>query len=240
MYGRQPVLELLDTEASVDKIFMQQNAHGEILLQIMHKAGEKGIPVQKVPQEKLSALTGGNHQGVIAMTTEVHFYTLEQMLPFLVEAGKTPLFLILDGITDVRNFGAIARTAHGAGVDAIIIPFSHSAPLNADAVKTSAGTLRKIPLCRERNMQEALAYLSLNGIRIFGADAHADLRLRDADLSVPLALVIGSEESGISGTVRKHLDATLRIPISEDLDSYNVSVSAGMLLYEVMRQRNRG
>ncbi len=150
IFGRQPVIELLDSEKTVDKILLQQSAQGEIIPLIKKKAAEKEIPLQYVPVEKLNGLTGGNHQGVVAFIAAVEFQSIENILPFIIEKGETPLILILDGITDVRNFGAIARTAYASGVHTIIISLNSAAPINEDAIKTSAGALTKIPVCREK------------------------------------------------------------------------------------------
>ena len=237
VFGRQPVVELLMRESPVDKILLTKTAQGDIIPQIKHLAGEKQVPVQYVPVEKLNQLTGGNHQGVIAFTAAVAFQKIDDILPFIIEKGEVPLILILDGITDVRNFGAIARTAYAGGVHAIIIPAHHAAPVNSDAMKTSAGALAEIPICREKNYELVLKYLKLNGLHIIGADAHADKFIYNSDLSVPTAIIMGSEDEGISAISRKHLSETVKIPMQNSFDSYNVSVAAGMIIYEVMRQR---
>ena len=237
VFGRQPVLELLAGDKTIDKILIQQSAQKEFIAEIRAKAREKEIPIQFVPVEKLNTLTGGNHQGVIAFTTEIHFEKTEDVIPFLIGEGKVPLLLILDNITDVRNFGAIARTAYAAGVDALIIPASHAAPVNSEAIKASAGALQNISVCREQNLLSVLEYLHLNGIQIFGADANAEHFIYDADFTVPSAIILGSEDKGISGELRRYIDTTIKIPIVNSFDSYNVSVAAGMILYEVMKQR---
>lgn len=238
VFGRQPVVELLMRDAAVDKILLSKTAQGDVIPQIKQKATEKQIPIQYVPGEKLNALTGGNHQGVIAFTAAVEFQKIDDVLPFIIEQGQTPLILILDGITDVRNFGAIARTAYACGAHAIIIPAHHTAPVNSDAMKTSAGALGEIPICREKNFELVLQYLKLNGLQIIGADSHAKSFIYDTDLTVPTAIIMGSEDEGISGIARKHLSSTVRIPMARDFDSYNVSVAAGMFLYEAIRQRS--
>ncbi len=237
VFGRQPVVELLMRDASVDKILLSKSAQGDVIPQIKGLAAEQQIPIQYVPVEKLNALTGGNHQGVIAFTAAISFQKIDDLLPFIIEQGKVPLILILDGITDVRNFGAIARTAYASGVDAIIIPANHTAPVNSDAMKTSAGALQEIPICREKNFELVLQYLKLNGLQILGADSHADTLVQHQDLTVPTAFIMGSEDEGISAVSRKHLTATIKIPMHNPFDSYNVSVATGMILYEAMRQR---
>jgi 23S rRNA (guanosine2251-2'-O)-methyltransferase len=233
------VAELLSSDNTIDKIFIQRSAQGEIISQIRRQAAEKEIPVQHVPPEKLNSLTGGNHQGVIAFTTEIDFLKTEQLLPHIIESGETPLLLILDGITDVRNFGSIARTAYAAGVHGLIIPATNSAPVNADAVKTSAGALNKITVCREKNLPLTLEYLKQNGIAIIGTDSKADNFIYDADFTIPLVIIVGSEDEGISGASRKYLTQTVKIPM-RNFDSFNVAVSSGIILYEVMRQRAPG
>lgn len=237
IFGRQPVIELLEGDKTVDKILLQKSASGDIIPIIKKKAAEKEIPVQYVPIEKLNALTGGNHQGVIAFISAIEFQTIENILPFIIENGETPLLLILDGITDVRNFGAIARTAYASGVHAIIIPVSSAAPVNEDAIKTSAGALTKIPVCREKNLANTLNYLQLNGIQIIGTDSNAEKFVYAIDLTIPTAIIMGAEDIGISSTARKFISENIKLPMQVDFDSYNVSVAAGMVLYEVMRQR---
>ncbi len=237
VFGRQPVAELLNSDKTVDKILLQQSASGDIIPMIKQKAAEKVIPLQYVPVEKLNALTGGNHQGVIAFTAAITFQSIEDVLPFVIEKGETPLILILDGITDVRNFGAIARTAWASGVHAIVIPASSAAPVNSDAIKTSAGALQQIPVCREKNYEAVLKYLQLNGLQIIGADANAAKFIYDTDLAIPTAIIMGSEDEGISYISRKYITSTVKIPLRNNFDSFNVSVAAGMILYEVMRQR---
>jgi len=239
VFGRQPIIELLDTDQTIDKIYLQHSAQGDLIPLIKRKAAEKDVPLQYVPVEKLNGLTGGNHQGVIAFTSEIDFLKIDQLLPHIIESGETPLLLILDGITDVRNFGAIARTAYGSGVHGLIIPAANSAPVNGDAIKTSAGALQKIPVCREKNYELVLQYLKLNGIQLLGTDAKADQFIYDADLTVPTAILMGSEDEGLSNVSRKHLTGTVKIPMQTGFDSYNVSVAAGMVLYETIRQRLR-
>lgn len=237
VFGRQPVLELLQSDKPVDKVIIQNGIDADIISEIKRSAQQKNVPVKFVPQEKLNTLTGGIHQGVIAFISETDFAALEDVLPHIIEQGRTPLFILLDGITDVRNFGAIARTAYAAGADAIIISGNDAAPVNAEAMKTSAGALAKIAVCRESNLQSALDYLKLNGILILGTDGNADKFSYEADLTPPLAIIMGSEDTGISGPVRRYLDVTIKLPMHNTFDSYNVSVAAGMVLYEVMRQR---
>lgn len=238
VFGRQPVIELLQAAKPIDKILLQQGAHGETVNDIRKLAKEKEVPVKTVPEEKLNTITGGNHQGVIAFTSAVDFQKIENILPLIIEKGETPLLLILDGITDVRNFGAIARTAYAAGVHALIIPFTDTSPINSEAIKTSAGALYKIAVCREKNLQAVIDYLELNGLLLIGTDANAEQKIYTLDLTPPLAFIIGSEDTGISYILRKRLTHLASIPVIQEFDSYNVSVAAGMVLYECMRQRS--
>ncbi|MBC8046953.1 MAG: 23S rRNA (guanosine(2251)-2'-O)-methyltransferase RlmB [Fimbriimonadaceae bacterium] len=237
IFGRQPVLELLNSEKSVDKILLQNNTDGDILSEIKKIAAQKNIPVKYVPVEKLNTLTGGIHQGIIAFTAEIEFQNIENILPLIIEQGNVPLFVLLDGITDVRNFGAIARTAYAAGAHAIILAENDAAPVNAEAMKTSAGALSKLPVCREKNFNHTLEYLKLNGLQILGADSKAEKMCFEIDFTLPVVIILGSEDIGISPSVKKYIATTIKLPMQNNFDSYNVSVAAGMLLYEIMRQR---
>lgn len=238
IFGRQPVIELLQSDKTIDKILVQNDAGGDIISQLKKLAAQKDIPFKYVPVEKLNQLTGGIHQGVIAFTSEIEFAKIENILPYIIEQGKIPLFILLDGITDVRNFGAIARTAYAAGVHALIIPFNETAPVNAEAIKASAGALLKIAVCREKNISDTMHQLKLNGLQIIGADAKSEKLISQTDFTIPSVIILGSEEEGISSAARKYIDAYASLPILNDFDSYNVSVAAGMILYEIMKQRN--
>jgi 23S rRNA (guanosine2251-2'-O)-methyltransferase len=195
------------------------------------------VPFQAVPTEKLNRVTRKNHQGVISYISPISYHSIEDVLPSLYEAGKTPLLLILDRVTDVRNFGAIARTAECAGVDAIIIPSRGGALISADAVKTSTGALHKIPVCREDNLKTTIEFLTNSGVQIVGCTEKTDDLLYSVDLTLPTAIIMGSEENGISPEYLKRCDARAKIPMAGTIGSLNVSVSAGILLYEVIRQR---
>ncbi|MFN0275995.1 MAG: 23S rRNA (guanosine(2251)-2'-O)-methyltransferase RlmB [Chitinophagales bacterium] len=237
VFGRQPVLELLNSERPVDKIILQNGIAADVISEIKKLAYQKNIPVKNVPVEKLNTLTGGVHQGIIAFTSEIEFENIEDVLPHVIEQGKTPLLLVLDGITDVRNFGAIARTAYAAGADAILISTHDAAPANAEAMKASAGALAKITVCREKDFHHTFEFLQLNGLQIIGTDSNAETVCSAADFTVPVAIVLGSEEDGINSNLRKYISINIQLPMLRKFDSYNVSVSAGMVLYEVMRQR---
>jgi 23S rRNA (guanosine2251-2'-O)-methyltransferase len=199
-------------------------------------AQQNEIPVQFVPIEKLNQF-GSAHQGIAAVVSPISFYKTEDILSQVYERGEDPLFIVCDGITDVRNFGAIARTAHAAGVHAIIIPQTETASINAEAVKASAGALLKIPVCREKNLVQAVKNLKLNGIHILVAEAVGSKFIFEADLKIPSAIILGSEGEGVSKEFLKLADELVKIPMMNDFNSYNVSVAAGMILYEVMKQR---
>lgn len=235
--GRQPLVEALQSGKPVDKILLQKGVTGEVIYQIRNLAQERNIPVQYVPAEKLNALSRGNHQGVIAFTAAIQYLDLQQVISFVVEKGDTPLFLLLDGITDVRNIGAIARTALAMGAQALVIPDKGVAPLQEDAIKASAGALERISVCRVNSLMKAVDELHLNGIRVYASEMTAGKRISDCDFKTPVAIVMGGEEKGVYPALMKICDETFKIPMSGDFESLNVSVAAGMILYEVLQQR---
>jgi 23S rRNA (guanosine2251-2'-O)-methyltransferase len=194
--------------------------------------------VQKVPHEKLNQMTSKNHQGAIAFISPVEFQDLENIVPLIFEQGKTPYILVLDGITDIRNFGAIARTAECAGVDAIVVPLAGSAAVNADAIKTSAGALLTIPVCRVQNLKNALRFLAESGLKLVAVTEKTDSTYTTISYTEPLALILGAEDEGISLDVLKMCDVQAAIPLFGTIESLNVSVAAGVAMYEVIRQRN--
>ena len=237
IFGVHPVLEALHAKHELDRIFIQKGpVHGK-LKEIQDECFSLGIPIQKVPVEKLNRITGKNHQGVIAYQSIVSYASLENIIDRSFQGGSDPLLLILDRITDVRNFGAIARTAEGFGFNGIIIPEYGSAQINEDAMKTSAGALNNVPICRTDDLIGAINYLKSSGLVIVGATEKTDKFYYDLDFKIPMALVMGSEESGISSQVLSLLDAKAKIPLKGSIASLNVSVAAGVLLYEVVRQR---
>jgi 23S rRNA (guanosine2251-2'-O)-methyltransferase len=197
------------------------------------------IPLQKVPVERLNRITQKNHQGVIAYMSPITYQRLDQLVPLLYEKGRNPFVLVLDGITDVRNFGAIARTCEVAGVDAIVIPARGSVSVNADAIKTSAGALLRIPVCREKNLKEAIVFLKNSGIKVVVADEKAEKDYTESDFLLPTAIVMGSEDKGVSIEILRICDEWIGIPQFGTIGSLNVSVAAGILIYEVIRQRNK-
>ena len=205
--------------------------------QLLGELRKRDVPVQQVPLEKLNRLTRKNHQGVIAWLSQVSYARLDTVLPLVYESGEEPLILVLDGVNDVRNFGAIARSAECAGVHAIVIPAVGSAAVNADAIKTSAGALHRVPVCREKDLPGAVRYLRDSGLKLIAATEKTENTLYSTDLSGPAAVIMGSEERGISNALLKEADTWTAIPMKGEISSLNVSVAAGIVLFEVLRQR---
>jgi 23S rRNA (guanosine2251-2'-O)-methyltransferase len=237
IFGTRAVIEAVDAGREIDKILVQKGLSNDLYHQLRHSLKGKNIPIQFVPPEKLKRLTDKNHQGVVAFVTEVTYHKTEQLLPEVFESGRTPLVLILDRVTDVRNFGAIARSAECAGVDFIIVPMRGSAQINADAMKTSAGALNRIKVCREDNLKNTIEYLKESGLSVVGCTEKTDTVMYDADLKKPVAVIMGSEEDGISGEYLKRCDAKVKIPMAGKIASLNVSVATGIVLFEALRQR---
>jgi 23S rRNA (guanosine2251-2'-O)-methyltransferase len=237
-YGIHPVEEALESGQSVQRIFIDRALIGKPQFsKLVQLAREAEVPLQPVPAVKLDRLVNRAHQGVVMVRGLVDFYKTEDILPAIYDKGETPLLLILDRITDVRNFGAIARTAYAAGVHAIVVPFDDTAEINSDAVKASAGALNKISICREKKLIDTLKMLKLNGIQLLAAEAVSKEYIYDVDLKIPSAVIMGSEGFGIKPDLLKIVDHIVKVPMERAFDSYNVSVAAGMILYEVMRQR---
>ena len=238
VFGRHPVLESITAEQSVEKIWLQQGTRGDFEKQLRHLCKQHQIPVTIIPKERLNKLVSGNHQGVVALLAAAAYQRLDDIIPFVYEQSQTPLFLLLDGVTDVRNFGAIARSAELCGVQAIIIPAKGSAGLTSEALKTSAGALSRIPVCRVKSLVSTITYLQESGIQVFASDLSGETMLHDLDLKSPLALVLGSEGEGISRGVAKAVNLCFKIPQVGTINSFNVSVAAGIMLYECMRNRS--
>ncbi len=235
--GRNPLLEALRSGDNIDKILLFKNAAGDAINDIRNKAKQLNIPVQYVPNEKLNQLTNINHQGVVAFKSSVSYQDLQQVIDWINSNGETPLFLMLDGITDVRNIGAIARSALCTGVHAIIIPDKGVGALHEDAVKSSAGALEKIQICRVNSLLKAVDDLHLNGIKVFTSEMDATNKLFELDFTEPCCIVMGGEENGVQSYISKAADEKFSIPMKNDFDSLNVSVAAGISLYEAMKQR---
>ncbi len=237
IFGIRAVMEAIDAGKEIDKILIKKELAGDLLHELVVMARDHDILIQRVPIEKINRITRKNHQGVLAFLSAVSYHKLEYLVPQLFENGKTPFVILLDGITDVRNFGALARTCECAGVDAIVIPERNSVTVNADAIKTSAGALHYIPVCKEKNLVNAVKYLRDSGYKIFGASEKADVNYTETDYSVPVALVLGAEDHGISPDVLRLCDVLVSIPQMGHINSLNVSVAGAIMMYEVVRQR---
>jgi 23S rRNA (guanosine2251-2'-O)-methyltransferase len=235
--GRQPLMETIRSGRAVDKILLQRNTAGESIAEIRQLAREYNIPVQVVPVEKLDSLTRANHQGVIAFAGLVQYMDLQQVIDHVVGTGGTPLFMMLDGVTDVRNIGAIARSALCCGAQALVIPDKGTGALNEEAMKSSAGALERIHICRVASLLKAVDTLHLNGIRVFTSEMNAPKKVFELPLAEPCCIVMGSEDKGVQAYIRKAADEHFTIPMTGDFDSLNVSVAAGIILYEAMKHR---
>lgn len=238
IFGIRAIIEAIESGKSIDKVLVRREIGGDLARELFEKVRQYGIVMQRVPLEKLNRITRKNHQGAIALLSPITYHKLENIVPALFEEGKNPLILLLDSITDTRNFGAIGRTADCAGVDAIVIPERGSVSVTADAVKTSAGGLFYVPVCRERDMAAAVRFLLDSGIRVVAASEKAAMQYTQADLTVPTAIVMGSEDVGISQPVLRLCSDLVAIPMLGNIGSLNVSVAAGVMLYEVVRQRS--
>jgi 23S rRNA (guanosine2251-2'-O)-methyltransferase len=237
IYGVRAVIEAVRAERPINKIFIQRGMQKDLFYELKDALADKKYHLQFVPIYKLNKMTRKNHQGVIAQVSPIAYQKLEPIVDQLFEKGEMPLFMILDRITDVRNFGAIARTAECLGVHAIILPQKDSVSVTADAIKTSAGALHNIPVCKVADLNATIHYLKESGVQIAAATEKTKTILSDNDLTVPVAIVMGSEENGVSMKILAESDMKLKIPMVGTIASLNVSVAAGMVLYEVIRQR---
>ncbi|MDE5586356.1 MAG: 23S rRNA (guanosine(2251)-2'-O)-methyltransferase RlmB [Muribaculaceae bacterium] len=238
IFGLRAIIEAIEAGKDIDKILVKTDINGDLARELLGKAKTYGILVRRVPLEKLNRITMKNHQGAIAILAAVPYQNLDNMIPMLYEEGRNPLMVVLDGVTDIRNFGAISRTACCAGVDAIVIPSHNSVSITADAVKTSAGALFHIPVCREKSTIDAVRKLKDNGYKIVAATEKGASNYTTVDFTVPVAIVMGAEETGISDEVLRIADNLAAIPIIGEIGSLNVSVAAGIMIYEAVRQRN--
>ena len=238
--GRRPLIEAIESGKTVERIYMQNDAAGDTIMEIRQAAKKYNIPINMVPVEKLNSFSRTNHQGIVAFAASIQYFDLQQVISFVVEKGEMPLFVILDGITDVRNIGAIVRTAVCYGAQAIIIPDKGVAPLQEDAMKSSAGALEKIFVCRVNSLMKAVDELHLNGIKVYASEISAVGLLHELELNEPCSIVMGSEGKGIYPALLKICDKKFKIPMTGRFDSLNVSVAAGIILYETMRQRTGG
>lgn len=235
--GRDAVIRAMNEGRHLEKIYMQSTIHGPVVDEIRTLAAQMLVPISKVPVEKLNSFNVSNHEGCIAIISKIQYQDLQQVISFVVEQGKAPLFIILDGVTDIRNIGAIARSAYAFGADAIIIPDKGVGALNQDAILTSAGALEQIAVCRVGSLMKAVDELHLNGIKVFASEMTAENKIGSIDFSEPCAIVMGGEEKGIYPALMKICDAAFQIPMPGDFESLNVAVATGIILYEVSRQR---
>jgi 23S rRNA (guanosine2251-2'-O)-methyltransferase len=239
IFGVRAVLEAVLAGKDIDKILVRKDLETELTKELFEALRGSRVPVQRVPVEKLNRVTMKNHQGVVAFVSEVTYQRLEDLLPTLYEEGKDPFLVLLDGITDVRNFGAIARTCECAGVHAVVIPMTDSVSVNADAVKTSAGALHTLPVCREKTIREAILLLKNSGVRVIAASEKASVNYTEADYTGPVAIVMGAEDTGIASENLRICDDLVQIPILGKIGSLNVSVAAGILMYEAVKHRQK-
>ena len=237
VFGIRAVIEAIQADKEVDKILVKRDLQGDLSKELFEVLRGREIPVQRVPAERLDRLTRKNHQGVIAFMSAVTYQSLEDIIPFVYEQGKDPFIVLLDGVTDVRNFGAIARTCECAAVDAVIIPARNSVTVNADAMKTSARALHTLPVCREQSLKETLQYLKNSGFHIVAATEKGDYDYTKADYTGPMCIIMGAEDKGVSYDNLALCDEWVKIPMLGTIESLNVSVAAGILIYEAVKQR---
>lgn len=239
IFGTRAVMEAIHAGKEIDKVLVQKELNNDLIKELLKLCKADGVPVVRVPDAKLNRVTRKNHQGVVAYISSIEYASLDNVIESCFSVGKAPLILILDRITDVRNFGAIARTAECAGVDAIVIPEKGSAQINADALKTSAGALNYLPIARVKNLFYTCRDLQKSGLTLIAITEKASKNMYEADFSSPVALVMGSEEDGISNELLGIVDEKVNIPMLGKIESLNVSVSAGVAIYEAMRQRKK-
>lgn len=238
IYGIRPVVEALRSGKEIEKIFLQSTLQGSLLQELKEEIAKRKTVVQYVPVEKLNRLTRNNHQGVVAVISLIEYYSFEEIVTQIIEKGKMPFLLMLDRVTDVRNLGAIARSAECAGVDAIIVPQYSSAQINEDAIKTSSGALLRIPICREQNLKTTINLAKEMGVNVYCATEKGGELFTQVPMKESLMIVMGSEDTGVSPEIIKLCDRKIKIPIKANIESLNVSVAAGILMYEVVRQRD--
>jgi len=238
IYGLRTVQEAINSEKEIEKVLIQKNLTSEASKELISKLSSLRIPFQKVPVEKLNKITRKNHQGFICFLSPISYYSVENVIESCYNSAKDPFILILDRITDVRNFGAIVRTVECADAHAVVIPEIGSALISGDAMKTSAGALNHVKICRSKNLYKTIQYLKNCGLKIIAATEKTDDEIYDADFTGPLAVILGSEENGISEDLLKLSDGKCKIPLFGKIESLNVSVSAGIVIYEAIRQRN--
>ncbi len=237
IYGIRAVIEAIGSDKSIDKVFLQKGLKGNLIQELEGLLRKNGINTSYVPVEKLNRLTKNNHQGVVASISPISFYEIETLVEEVLSKNKTPLFLLLDQLSDVRNFGAIIRTSECTGVDGIIIQKSGAAPVTADTIKTSAGAVFKIPIAKVSHIKDAVFYLQASGIKIIAATEKTKNSIYDVSFKEPCAIVMGAEDKGVSPSVIKASDQLAKLPLLGEIESLNVSVACAVFLYEVVRQR---
>lgn len=240
IFGARAVIEAIQAGKEIDKVLIKKDIQSDLSKELLAALKDTFIPVQRVPVERINRITKKNHQGVIAFISPITYQRTEDIVPFLFEQGKNPLLIMLDGLTDVRNFGAIARTCECAGVDAIIIPNKNSVSVNADAIKTSAGALHTLPVCREANLRNTIKFLKDSGFKIIAATEKGDYDYTKADYEGPTCIIMGAEDTGVSYDNLALCDEWVKIPMLRTIESLNVSVAAGVLIYEAIKQRGFG
>lgn len=238
IFGIRAIIEAIEAGKSIDKVLVRRDLSGDLSRELFAVIKQYGILMQRVPAERLNRITKKNHQGAIAMISPIEYSRLDNLLPTLYEQGQTPFVLVLDGLTDTRNFGAIGRAADCSGVNGIVIPERNSVSVTPDAVKTSAGGLFYVPVCRERDLVTAVRMLKDSGVKVVAASEKASRNYTEVDYTVPVAIIMGSEDVGISNDVLRICDELVAIPMLGNIGSLNVSVAAGIMMYEVVRQRN--
>ncbi len=237
IFGIRTVIEAINADKNISKLLIKTNSKSELISELLLLVAQKNIPYQYVPEAKINSLTRKNHQGVLAFISPIEFYSIEDIVPSLFENSINPFILVLDQLTDIRNFGAIVRTAECAGVNAIVIPQKGAASINADAVKTSAGALHVIPVCREKNLIKTVKFLKDSGIQVIAVTEKSEKLYTQSDYTGPVALVLGAEDSGIDPEILRISHEFAKIPVFGKIASLNVSVAAGILMYECIRQR---
>jgi 23S rRNA (guanosine2251-2'-O)-methyltransferase len=238
IFGLRPVIEAIRAGKQIDRLLIKQGLQGALYHELMMEVKNNGISYQIVPIERIELVTRKNHQGVLAWLALIEFQKISNILPSVFEKGENPLIIALDGVSDVRNFGAIVRSAETLGAHAVIIPEKGSARITADSIKTSAGALHTFPVCRERSIVRAIGYLKESGLMVICADEKSGKNINEADLDRPLVLIVGAEDKGISRELLALSDEIVRIPMKGNIGSLNVSVASGILLYEIFRQRS--
>ncbi len=237
IFGIRAVMEAIRSGKEIEALYMQRGLGGELFHELKSTLNEYQITAQQVPFEKLNRITVKNHQGIIAVISEITYQKIEDIIPQVYERGEVPLILVLDSITDVRNMGAIARTAECAGVQAIVVPAKGSAQINADAIKTSAGALYQVPVCRHQNLLQTVQFLQASGLQLVCCTEKTSEDIYKPDYTTPTAIIMGSEEDGIGNELIRMADHLAKIPMFGKIESLNVSVSTGVILYEAIRQR---